>query len=261
MDPVTAFGLAAGVLQVVDLSFKALSKCRETYTDGSLAENRSTEEITKYLGETTDRLKVAVQNAPSARSQDSTDIIDISTKCSKTAEELLTELAKLRIEAGGGRRQAVAKGIRALRRKKFIADSQQKLETYQRLLDTRILARLDSHSVQQTKNFQSLDHRVKDLAAGLDQGRNTVAKLLAVQNLEIRDHLDRRLNEHAQAEQEFKAQARFKDSLFYPEVYSRQDDIPIAHEGTCQWIFLDRDCHPWPSLVEWFKHGMSSPNT
>ena len=168
MDPVTAFGLAAGVLQVVDLSFKALSKCREIYTEGSLAENRSPEEITKYLGETTDRLKTAVQNAPSARSQDSTDIIDISTKCSKTAEELLTELAKMRIESGGGRRQAIAKGIRAMRRKKFIADSQQKLETYQRLLDTRILARLNSHSVQQAKDFQSLDHGVKDLAAALD---------------------------------------------------------------------------------------------
>ena len=264
MDPVTAFGLAAGVLQVVDLSFKVLSKCREIYTEGSLAENRSTEEITKYLGETTDRLKTAVQNAPSARSQDSTDIIDISTKCSKTAEELLTELAKMRIEVGGGRRQAITKAFRATRRKKFIADSQQKLETYQRLLDTRILARLNSHSVQQAKDFQSLDHGVKDLAAALDQGRNTVAQILADHSLGIREHLDRRLNENAQADQKSKAHARFKDSLFYPEIYSRQDDIPSAHEGTCRWIFVDgdyngnRESHPWPSLVDWFKHGMSS---
>ena len=50
MDPVTAFGLAAGVLQVVDLSLKALSTCKEIYADGSLARNRETEELTKYLG-------------------------------------------------------------------------------------------------------------------------------------------------------------------------------------------------------------------
>lgn len=50
MDPVTAFGLAAGVLQVLDISFKALSKCREIYKDGSLAQNRGTEEVTKCLG-------------------------------------------------------------------------------------------------------------------------------------------------------------------------------------------------------------------
>ena len=50
MDPITAFSLAAGVLQVVDFSFKALTKCREMYKDGSLAEHQSTKDITKYLG-------------------------------------------------------------------------------------------------------------------------------------------------------------------------------------------------------------------
>ena len=50
MDPITAFSLAAGVLQVIDLSLKALSKCRETYRDGSLAEHQSTGELTTDLG-------------------------------------------------------------------------------------------------------------------------------------------------------------------------------------------------------------------
>lgn len=50
MDPVTAFSLAAGVLQVVDLSIQALSTCKEIYKDGSLAQHRKTEELTKYLG-------------------------------------------------------------------------------------------------------------------------------------------------------------------------------------------------------------------
>lgn len=50
MDPVTAFGLAAGALQVIGFSFEALSKCREIYKDGSLARNRATEELTEYLG-------------------------------------------------------------------------------------------------------------------------------------------------------------------------------------------------------------------
>ena len=50
MDPVTAFSLAAGVLQVLDVSLKALGKCREIYKDGSLAQHRQTQEITKSLG-------------------------------------------------------------------------------------------------------------------------------------------------------------------------------------------------------------------
>ena len=50
MDPVTAFSLAAGVLQVLDLSFKALSKCKEIYKDGSLAQHRDAQTITEFLG-------------------------------------------------------------------------------------------------------------------------------------------------------------------------------------------------------------------
>jgi hypothetical protein len=50
MDPITAFSLTVGVLQVVDVSCKALSKCQELYKDGSLAEHRSTKEITQHLG-------------------------------------------------------------------------------------------------------------------------------------------------------------------------------------------------------------------
>ena len=50
MDPVTAFSLAAGVLQVVELSLKALSTCKEFYNDDSLAQHRNTEALTKDLG-------------------------------------------------------------------------------------------------------------------------------------------------------------------------------------------------------------------
>ena len=51
MDPITAFGLAANIVQVVDMSTKALLKCRELYQDGSLAEHRSIDEVTQYLGQ------------------------------------------------------------------------------------------------------------------------------------------------------------------------------------------------------------------
>lgn len=42
MDPVTAVGLAAGILQFLEAGFKTVSVCREIYRDGSLAEHRDT---------------------------------------------------------------------------------------------------------------------------------------------------------------------------------------------------------------------------
>lgn len=165
----------------------------------------------------------------------------------------------MRVEPGGGRRQAIVKGIRALRRKKFVADSQEKLETYQRVLDTRILVGLNSHSIQQVEDFQSLDQSVKHLATALDQGHNTVTKLLADQTLGLREHIDRRLEDQACIDQEIKAQVQFKNSLFFPKIFSRQDGIHVAHEGTCRWIFEASGwSQPWPSLVDWLEHGMLS---
>ena len=50
MDPATAFSLAAGVIQVIDCSFKVVKICRELVKDGSLAPHRNTEDLADTLG-------------------------------------------------------------------------------------------------------------------------------------------------------------------------------------------------------------------
>ncbi|KAG7008695.1 hypothetical protein G7Y79_00004g012790 [Physcia stellaris] len=237
MDPVTAFGLAAGVLQVIGFSFEALSKCREIYKDGSLARNRATEELTEYLATTTKRLEESVHHASSSASKESKDVLDVSQKCSETAAKLLSELRKLKRDAGGGTIQALALGVRTIRRKKFLAESQERLEKYQSILDTRILAKLDAQSILQNVQLNTVDQNVKDLALALSQGRNTVVQLLSEQTVALRDHIDRRFDDQAQRDAIENAKKQFKESLFFPEIFARQDNITRSHEGTCRWIF------------------------
>lgn len=50
MDPLTAFSLAAGIIQVVDVSFKVLAQCKELYKKGSLVEHRETAAVVDALG-------------------------------------------------------------------------------------------------------------------------------------------------------------------------------------------------------------------
>ena len=50
MDPVTAFSLAAGILQVISVSSEAIILCRKLYKDGSLGEYDKMTEITAKLG-------------------------------------------------------------------------------------------------------------------------------------------------------------------------------------------------------------------
>lgn len=69
------------------------------------------------------------------------------------------------------------------------------------------------------------------------------------------------LNDVMRTEQDLIIQQRFKDSLFFPEIYSRRDEIHTAHEGTCQWVFKPGDHDgksgrkQWPSLADWLERG------
>lgn len=158
-------------------------------------------------------------------------------QCSRTAAELLAELEKLQLDPGGGLRQVISKSVRAMRKRNFVKDVQTKLDRYQLVLDTRILVGLNAHSIKQTKDFQSLDQDVRDLVIAVSQGRNTVAQLFVDHGQALRDHIDRRFDHYTQTKHDLKAQQQFKQSLFFPEMFSRQEEVSKAHKGTCRWIF------------------------
>jgi hypothetical protein len=164
--------------------------------------------------------------------------VDVSNKCSETAAELLAELKKLQLDSRGGLRQAFSKSIRAIGRKNFLKQIQDKLDSYQRILDTRILVRLDSNSIRQTKDFDSLDRNVRDLVTAVNEGRATFAQLIADHAQTLHDHIDCRLDAYARSNHDIEVQQQFKDSLFFPEIIiSRQEQIHEPYKGTCRWIF------------------------
>lgn len=164
-------------------------------------------------------------------------MVDVSIKCSRTATELLTELKKLQLKPGGGLRQAIGKTVRSLQRKKFLEETQAKLERYQSILNTRILTKLDAHTVKQDSRFSDLDQSTRDLAIALSKGLNTVQGLLAEHTVAIQTHVDYRISDLKKKEAKQRALQVFKDSLFFPEIFARQENIAKSHEGTCHWIF------------------------
>ena len=87
-DPVSAFSLAAGVLQVLDVSFRALSTCHEIHKNGSLAQHDDTREITQYILETTQHLESTYTNIQASAVKHNNHVIDLSKKCTETATEV-----------------------------------------------------------------------------------------------------------------------------------------------------------------------------
>ncbi|KAK5241515.1 hypothetical protein LTS06_012056 [Exophiala xenobiotica] len=53
---------------------------------------------------------------------------------------------------------------------------------------------------------------------------------------------------------------RLLESLYYPEVWHRQDQIASVHTQTYEWIFEEDEAHsrPWQCFTTWLKsHGSS----
>ncbi|MCJ1471611.1 hypothetical protein MMC13_000251 [Lambiella insularis] len=216
MDPFTTFGVAAGVIQVVDVSSKALNPCGELYKDGSLAKHKDTELMIIYLADTSTQLQTLRSDAPAPATQGDRIIREVSAKCSAAAEDLLNELGKLRL------------GVQALWKGNF-DEIQKKLECYQKTLNTCLLARLQATSIEHTQGVQSLHKKLQDILISF--GRKS------------RDQADRELLDQQLLQSE--------NSLFFPVILPRQQQIPDAHMGTCRWIFS----HPKGSI-----YGCSSSN-
>lgn len=141
MDPVSAFSLACGIVQVVDFSLKISSSCRKLYKEGTLSENNVIEGWAENLTELCAGLNRLVTeeddvDTPPANEQ---ELLRLAKKCSSTARDLINELKGLKVGGPHKKREAFKKSFRAFRRKDVIEEIQKRLDSYQKILDTRIL--------------------------------------------------------------------------------------------------------------------------
>ena len=144
LDPMSALGLACNIIQVVDFSLKAVGKFRELYNDGASSENRELEDMAVRLKIL--RAKLVTVDPTTRQSRpvffDDRELQALADECCKTADELTAELDTLKISGQHKRRQAVQKFFRSIRRKSVVDGIRRKLDSYQKVLDTRILANL-----------------------------------------------------------------------------------------------------------------------
>ncbi len=198
----------------------------------------------------TDRLNAASLTAK-PRSQDDQEVLELCQKCSDLGKELLREFDKLKLEKGR-LRQAILKSVRAYRQKAAIKEKQDLLNKYQRVLDTRVLGRLDARSLKETQDIRCLDQSVQQLVHELEQGNSTVAQLLS-NHKEILYRIEGKL----ESNQRTTANQQLLDSLFFPEIDSREDQIQDAFDGTCRWILdstTDNSRKPWSNFRKWLEN-------
>ena len=135
MDPSAAFSLVCGIIQVIDFSTKVVKKCHELYRDGVSSEKKDAEEMANYLTDLRGKLEFPDESVDK-------DLLDLGSKCSSTAQELVAELEKLKVNGPHRRQQSLNMSFKAFLKRNSMDKIQKRLEGYQRLLDSRILVDL-----------------------------------------------------------------------------------------------------------------------
>lgn len=115
-------------------------------------------------------------------------------------------------------------------------------------------------SIQQGEVFRRLDIRVQNLVVGLTKEENGFQELkeqLRKESTFINEHISEHFQRHREELASNEFQKQLLDSLYFPEIKARQEEIAEAHKSTFQWIFHDagQRAHRWSNFVQWLESG------
>ncbi|ENH71577.1 hypothetical protein FOC1_g10007815 [Fusarium oxysporum f. sp. cubense race 1] len=218
MDPVSAIGLASGILTFVEAGLKLVKIAYNIHNslDGVLDDNRHRENVTSEVSKAALRLEVA-GNARLTPEQES--LSDLARKCKATSTDLVKALNQVKPKQSSSNpfkllRYAVKAEIKA----KDISELENRLKDYR---DQLTLALVDFSSMT-----QAIEHLRQSQLSAPDSIANTHAfsqfqRLLMVDE-ETRGAI---------------YQDRILESLKFDEMQQRFDAVHSAHEDTFKWIY------------------------
>ena len=289
MDPVCTLSLACNVIQVVSFGIKLVTSCQEIYVSGSLRSNAKIEYFAAGLQRICDELETeTAANAPIDK-----DFKDLAIKCSATSRELLSKLDGIKMKSQKGKCKAIGGAIRAVIEKRAINHFQKQLDMYQKALETKMLKRLcdkfNLASLQLKHTFDTLDEDMQRIIQQLGDGHTRLEDLVCKQAESTRIHVKTEgrntracVGQESQLTRQIvcdKAEANrldvanqftmlkrtqaddnhlkaVMDSLFFPDIQSREQSIKDAHKDTFQWIFdtVTQKAQPWSNFPQWLQH-------
>ena len=145
MDPITAIGLAASVVQIVQFSIDTAKSCREIYQKGCTADvleaNRTAGTLDDLTGSLQESLNASTASS-STLSKNERELVLIAGQCQECARKLQHEVDELQMEPRSSILGGLAKVLRGKAKERDINKMQRQLENHQRLLETSLLHRL-----------------------------------------------------------------------------------------------------------------------
>ena len=289
MDPVTAFSIACGTIQVVDFGIKVAYK---VYTivqssSGTLKENEELETATVTLQGLMDALKAqsdsippyqttrVIQNPGDIGISRSTaqEVRQLASQCGEIAQELIDLLNNIKVDPKKYRSTTsrTLKAVKAYSKSRKISKLESRLEEYQKRLERHIIVELRGTSQAllrgTTQGFEDLQAEHKIIVEAIANNESNIAKLIEVANAQTQ-HLITAEGERVRGEiaivgkrldnAEYKQKLElFIESFAFADMFYREDRMSQqpAAPRTFRWLF-DKDYdtkRPYDSFMDWLE--------
>jgi hypothetical protein len=134
MDPVTAVGFAANILNFIDYSHKVVTGTVEVFKSGSMSKNIHISEIISDLNDAAEQLR----KCPPSKSNHENALHQLSAPCQELAQRLINLLTRLSTTPGKSKWMSVKVVLRSMRKNGEVEELEKSLDKYR----SQILLRL-----------------------------------------------------------------------------------------------------------------------
>ncbi|MDI1486102.1 MAG: hypothetical protein OHK93_004292 [Ramalina farinacea] len=262
MDPVTAFSLACGVIQVVSFSKDLVQMCSALYKQGSLTEHADIVSRAQHLRSLHLKLEdqSRIKEVSAVLQPIDNELLELAQKCSQTAQKLIDEIDKLKAPR---RRNTVVIAVKIAFHHQGVLDKlQAQMDGHRRTLDTHVMIdlrrRVGLVLDEKTDASQKLDKFMQDITKHVAVEPMTcdqMAGLLQNHTSSVTESINQKLQTLDLSHERNLYCDKYLASLHFPEIHSRQEKIAKAHQETFKWIFDDsvEAVRPWANFVHWLK--------
>jgi hypothetical protein len=123
MDPITAVGLATGIITFIDFAHKIISGTSEVLRSGSTAENAHVSTLANDLREATNDFG---NHLPGYSKHDDA-LNSLASECQGICDELCGLLEKVTVKVGTSKWQGVKTALRSMRKQGEVAHLEERL--------------------------------------------------------------------------------------------------------------------------------------
>ena len=111
--------------------------------------------------------------------------------------------------------------------------------------------------------LQELDEKVRNLIVAVSNGQPSVEEirsLISTSTATINQHTSNEFEKERNRQSNIDFQKRLLESLYFPEMNSRQEEIKEAHKRTFNWLFDEsgEELGPWSNYTEWLRTGQGT---